>query len=105
MNRRQFLSANAAALLASRLPGAPAALPRAKWIENGIIDAGGSHEPLTFVIRRGGQRPDSLARYQQARRRQRARGAQVSSLRRRRRGIHGPRCRRVCRGSDEMVSQ
>ena len=25
------------------------------WIENGLIDAGGSHEPYLFVVRRGGQ--------------------------------------------------
>ncbi len=31
-------------------------VPRAKWIENGLIDAGGSHEPYIFVVRRGGQR-------------------------------------------------
>ena len=43
-----------------------AALPRAKWIENGIIDAGGSHEPYTFVVRRGGQRLDARKDYEDA---------------------------------------
>jgi hypothetical protein len=36
--------------------------PRAKWIENGVIDAGGSHEPYLFVVRRGGQRLDARER-------------------------------------------
>lgn len=40
---------------------AAAERPHAKWIENGMIDAGGSHEPLTFVLRSGG-RPASAAR-------------------------------------------
>jgi hypothetical protein len=34
-------------------------IPRAKWIENGLIDAGGNHEPTLFVVRRGGQRLDA----------------------------------------------
>ncbi|MHB1935801.1 MAG: hypothetical protein ACYCOR_04380 [Acidobacteriaceae bacterium] len=29
--------------------------PQGAWIENGVIDAGGSHEPYLFVVRRGGQ--------------------------------------------------
>jgi hypothetical protein len=69
MNRRQFLATNvAAAALAERAEPAqtPALPPRAKWIENGIIDAGGNHEPYTFVVRRGGQPLDAYARYQQA---------------------------------------
>lgn len=51
----------AAAALA-QTPEAP--LPRAKWIENGIIDAGGSHEPWLFVVRRGGQRLDARNIYE-----------------------------------------
>ncbi len=39
-------------------------LPRARWIENGIIDAGGSHEPYLFVVRRGGQRLDARDSYE-----------------------------------------
>ena len=42
-------------------------LPRARWIQNGLIDAGGSHEPYLFVVRRGGQSLDSLQRTQRAR--------------------------------------
>jgi hypothetical protein len=34
-------------------------VPRASWIDNGLIDAGGNHEPTLFVIRRGGQRLDA----------------------------------------------
>ncbi|MGO9241045.1 MAG: beta-galactosidase trimerization domain-containing protein [Bryobacteraceae bacterium] len=34
-------------------------MPRASWIQNGLIDAGGNHEPNIFVVRRGGQRLDS----------------------------------------------
>ncbi len=34
-------------------------LPRAKWIENGLIDAGGNHEPYIFTVRRGGERLDA----------------------------------------------
>ena len=54
-------AAATAAAPAAALAAAPAStpLPRAKWIENGIIDAGGSHEPYSFVVRRGGQRLDA----------------------------------------------
>jgi hypothetical protein len=41
-------------------------LPRAKWLENGLIDAGGSHEPYLFMVRRGGQRLDLRASYERA---------------------------------------
>jgi hypothetical protein len=34
--------------------GVPDVLSRAHWIDNGLIDAGGDHEPLSFVVRRGG---------------------------------------------------
>jgi hypothetical protein len=34
-------------------------VPQAKWIENGLIDAGGTHEPTIFVIRRGGESLDA----------------------------------------------
>ncbi|MBI4875132.1 MAG: beta-galactosidase trimerization domain-containing protein [Acidobacteria bacterium] len=42
-------------------------VPKARWIENGIIDAGGSHEPYTFVVRRGGQRLDARQTYERNR--------------------------------------
>jgi len=47
-------------------PPEPTTLPRARWLENGLIDAGGSHEPDLFLVRRGGQRVDAArnqARY------------------------------------------
>jgi hypothetical protein len=42
------------------------ALPRARWLKQGIIDAGGSHEPYLFVVRRGGYRMDAREQYEQA---------------------------------------
>ncbi|MHB2008003.1 MAG: beta-galactosidase trimerization domain-containing protein [Acidobacteriaceae bacterium] len=38
------------------------------WIENGLIDAGGSHEPYIFIVRRGGQRLDAkqISDYEQS---------------------------------------
>jgi hypothetical protein len=36
------------------------------WIENGFIDAGGSHEPYLFVVRRGGQSLDAREIYERA---------------------------------------
>lgn len=41
-------------------------LPRAKWIDNGLIDAGGNHEPTIFVVRRGGQRLDAREQNERA---------------------------------------
>ena len=39
-------------------------VPRAHWMENGIIDAGGTHETYLFVVRRGGQRMDARKSYE-----------------------------------------
>lgn len=76
MNRRQFVGTmvgTAAAVklgvggfhglaqestAATRLEGA--------WIDNGIIDAGGTHEPYSFVVRRGGQSLDARQIYERA---------------------------------------
>ena len=52
----------AAAVAPAQIPS-DAPLPRAKWIENGLIDGGGSHEPYLFVHRRGGQRSDYKESY------------------------------------------
>jgi len=57
---RIFLIAATAALACAQ----DAPLPRARWIENGIVDAGGSHEPYLFVVRRGGQRLDARKIYE-----------------------------------------
>ena len=40
--------------------------PHPQWLQNGLIDAGGSHEPFLFVVRRGGQRLDAYQEYQEA---------------------------------------
>lgn len=47
-------------------PSASASLPHPQWLKNGLIDAGGSHEPFLFVVRRGGQRLDAYKEYQGA---------------------------------------
>lgn len=36
-------------------PGAQELSPQGAWLRNGLIDAGGSHEPYIFVVRRGGE--------------------------------------------------
>jgi hypothetical protein len=67
MQRRHFigtmLAAGAAAGQAPQLENDP---PRARWIENGLIDAGGSHEPYIFVVRRGGYPLDAREQYERA---------------------------------------
>jgi len=64
MNRREFVGAMAGTIAAAGLGGgftdlaqgsADATRPGGAWIDNGIIDAGGSHETFLFVTRRGGQ--------------------------------------------------
>jgi hypothetical protein len=72
MNRRDFmgtivLGTAAAQLKAAGSDGeAPASLPRARWLANGLIDAGGTHEPYIFVVRRGGERLDARQEYERA---------------------------------------
>jgi hypothetical protein len=74
MNRRDFMgtiAATAAAAPLARAVGAttaeaPASLPRAGWLENGLIDAGGSHETYLFIVRRGGQCLDARQRVEEA---------------------------------------
>jgi hypothetical protein len=39
-------------------------LPRAKWLENGMIDGGGKHEPLSFMRRVGGNSVDAQKEYE-----------------------------------------
>ncbi len=57
-----------AALLAAMSPAAE--LPRAKWLDNGLIDAGGSHEPNIFLARTGGARRDARQSVESARSRE-----------------------------------
>jgi glycosyl hydrolase family 42 (putative beta-galactosidase) len=72
MNRRDFLGGMAATAAVGQILKMPlpigesvrSPLPRAKWLENGLIDAGGSHEPYIFVIRRGGERLDARKDYE-----------------------------------------
>jgi len=69
VKRRDFLELLPAGAAAFRTPGLFAAasedkIPRAHWIDNGLIDAGGSHEPYLFVVRRGGQRLDARKEYE-----------------------------------------
>lgn len=63
MKRREFLELLPAAALAGRagLAATPGEqpVPRAHWIENGVIDAGGTHETYLFMVRRGGERLDA----------------------------------------------
>jgi hypothetical protein len=72
VNRRRFLGSALAAPLAAGqskiedvrepLPG----LPKARWLENGLIDVGGSHEGYLFTVRRGGQSLDARESYERA---------------------------------------
>ena len=74
MNRREFVGTMAGAFAAAGLSGGlpvlaqestPANSPQGAWIDNGIIDAGGSHEPYIFVVRRGGQALNARQVYEQ----------------------------------------
>ncbi len=72
MNRRGFLGSMAATAAMGQILNMPlpigesvrSPLPRAKWLEHGLIDAGGSHEPYIFVVRRGGERLDARKDYE-----------------------------------------
>jgi hypothetical protein len=76
MNRRDFMGTVAAGCTLAKLSGgsvysfasamAPDARGQGYWIENGLIDAGGSHEPEIFVVRRGGQPVNSRELYESA---------------------------------------
>lgn len=67
MNRREFIGAGAMAASAAALPrlvaqtasATTASAKQGAWIHNGLIDAGGTHEPYIFIVRRGGQRLDA----------------------------------------------
>ena len=88
MTRRNFFWAKVAGLLSLKLEGraaqaaAPSTgpLPRAKMIKNVLIDAGGSHEPYTFEVRRGGQRLDAYQGYQRAQSEEVIRGLKESGV-------------------------
>jgi hypothetical protein len=56
MNRRDFMGSMAAAAAVQQVLKMPAPIgsstrspiPRAGWLQNGLIDAGGSHEPTSL---------------------------------------------------------
>jgi hypothetical protein len=72
MDRREFMTAMAGGVAAAQIPDksrlfaatSPAPLPRAQWLQHGLIDAGGTHEPYSFVVRRGGQRLDAYQQFE-----------------------------------------
>lgn len=88
MNRRDFIGTVAAGITSAKLGGAslfgygeetsgaqatPAGasadsgqgeIRQGAWIERGIIDAGGLHEPYIYVVRRGGQARDARQDYE-----------------------------------------
>ncbi|HKT11960.1 MAG TPA: alpha-amylase family protein [Terriglobia bacterium] len=63
MNRRDFMGSVVAGMAASQIgnaassdfPGTTERLKGASWIRNGLVTAGGLHEPYIFVLRRGGE--------------------------------------------------
>ncbi|HXH50113.1 MAG TPA: alpha-amylase family protein [Terriglobia bacterium] len=67
MNRRDFMGSVTAGMVASQvgnvalgsLPSTTVPLKGARWIRNGLITAGGLHEPYIFVLRRGGEALDA----------------------------------------------
>lgn len=81
MNRREFVGSIAGGIALSRIgagsafaatPGSArgsaqdSARRQGAWIDDGLIDAGGTHEPYLFVVRRGGQSLNARQEYEQA---------------------------------------
>ena len=73
LNRRDFIGAIAASAtigkLGISLAGATASsASQGPWARRGVIDAGGTHEPYIFVVRRGGQNLDArqVSEYEQS---------------------------------------
>jgi hypothetical protein len=74
MNRRDFMGNIVVGAAATQVvhtgvataADVPDSLPRARWLEKGLIDAGGSHETYLFVVRRGGQRLDAREEMEKA---------------------------------------
>ena len=75
MNRRDFMGTVFGGIAMAKLGvagsygyGAEAAGrkagPQESWIGSGLIDAGGSHEPYLFVVRRGGQKLNAREMYE-----------------------------------------
>lgn len=74
MNRRDFMGTVVGGIAAAKLGAAtlyahdvhastsagaaqagPETMSQGSWVRNGLVDAGGDHEPYIFVVRRGGQ--------------------------------------------------
>lgn len=76
MNRREFVGTVAGAAAAATLvdtdlyglaqKSTPPGRREGAWIDNGIIDAGGTHESYSFVVRRGGEPLNARKIYEQA---------------------------------------
>ena len=65
LNRRDFIggavasAATAKFMRGAELAGEGVFMKHDKWMHNGLIDAGGTHEPYLFIVRRGGRRLDA----------------------------------------------
>jgi hypothetical protein len=74
LNRRDFIGAIAASATIGKLgishaqPKASTTTAQGEWARGGVIDAGGTHEPYIFVVRRGGQALDArqVSAYEQS---------------------------------------
>jgi len=74
LNRRSFIGGMvAAAAVPSVSAGQTGSSPfpsvsQGRWMNKGLVDAGGLHEPYIFLVRRGGQRLDAkqVCEYQQS---------------------------------------
>jgi hypothetical protein len=72
MNRRDFMESMATGVTAAQILKMPlpiadstsSQLPRAAWLKDGLIDAGGTHEPYIFVVRRGGSSLNARKEYE-----------------------------------------
>lgn len=79
LNRRDFMGTVVGGIAAAKLgsfrgygavsathPGNASAdaARQGAWVRDGLIDAGGSHEPYIFVVRRGGQSLNARAEYE-----------------------------------------
>jgi len=76
MNRRDFVESivggialsriGRGAALGSTFKSGPVTVRQGAWIDGGLIDAGGSHEPYIFTVRCGGQSLNARKNYEQA---------------------------------------
>jgi hypothetical protein len=74
LNRRDFIGAIAASATIGKLgislaqATSSTTSPQGAWARGGVIDAGGTHEPYIFVVRRGGQSLDArqVSAYEQS---------------------------------------